>query len=159
MIINDKEFLESLSFLITNVGPSCFIFRTVPKGFRIYLILGLVINDCDENDNGQYTITIDNSKSSTAEVIVEPIEEKVRSPSPKLESEQVIKAGFRKLLPNKLNVDEDNDFILECEVNDAKQITDWYLDDDLIEPNTPRFETINDGPVRKLKGLFVVYSQ
>ncbi|CAF3108577.1 unnamed protein product [Rotaria sp. Silwood2] len=62
---------------------------------------GLVINDCDENDNGQYTITIDNNKSSTAEVIVEPHEEKVRSPSPKLESQEPIKAGFRKLLPNK----------------------------------------------------------
>ncbi|CAF4580073.1 unnamed protein product, partial [Rotaria sp. Silwood1] len=112
---------------------------------------GLIINDCDENDNGQYTITIDNNKSSTAEVIVEPHEEKVRSPSPKLETQEPIKAGFRKLLPNKLNTNEDNDFILECEVNNPKQITDWYLDDDLIDENTPRFEIINNGPIRQLK--------
>jgi hypothetical protein len=108
-----------------------------------------MINECDENDNGEYTITIDNNKSSTAEVIVEPeVKEKVRSPSPKSES------PFRKLLPNQLNVDEDNDFILECEVNNPKQLTDWYLDDDIIDKNTPRFEIINNGTIRKLKGFF-----
>lgn len=109
-----------------------------------------MINDCDENDNGKYTITVDNTKSSTAEVIVEPeLKEKIRSPSPpKSES------PFKKLLPNQLNIDEDNDFILECEVNNPKQITDWYLDDDLIDNNTPRFQIINDGPIRKLKGSF-----
>jgi hypothetical protein len=109
-----------------------------------------MINDCDENDNGEYTITIDNNKSSTAEVIVEPAEEKVRSPSPKLES---TKATFSKLLPNQLNVDEDTDFLLECEVNDAKQITDWYLDDDLIEDDNPRFKILNNGSIRQLKGF------
>lgn len=108
-----------------------------------------MINDCDENDNGEYTITIDNNKSSTAEVIVEPeLKEKIRSPSPKFDS------PFRKFLPSQLNTDEDKDFILECEVNNPKQITDWYLDDDLIDNNTPRFEIINDGIVRKLKGFF-----
>jgi hypothetical protein len=110
-----------------------------------------MINDCDENDNGEYTITIDNNKSSTAEVIVEPEQEKIRSPSPKIES------PFRKLLPNQLNIDEDNDFILECEVNNPNQITDWYLDDDIIENNTPRYEIINNGTIRKLKGsLFLL---
>jgi hypothetical protein len=113
-----------------------------------------MINDCDENDNGEYTITIDNNKSSTAEVIVEPAEEKVRSPSPKLESTETTKPTFSKLLPNQLNIDEDTDFILECEVNDAKQITDWYLDDDIIQNNTPRFEISNNGTIRKLKGFF-----
>jgi hypothetical protein len=113
-----------------------------------------MINDCDNNDNGEYTITIDNKKSSTAEVIVEPIEEKVRSPSPKLET---TKLGFRKLLPNQLNIDEDTDFTLECEVNDAKQITDWYLDDDLIEDDNPRFKIVNNGPIRQLKGLFTFF--
>jgi hypothetical protein len=106
-----------------------------------------VINDCDENDNGEYTITIDNTKSSTAEVIVEPEQEKIRSPSPK-----EIKVGFSKLLPKELKINEDEDFILECEVNNPKQITDWYLDDDLIEDNTPRFQIINNGLNRKLKG-------
>ncbi|CAF3613953.1 unnamed protein product, partial [Rotaria sordida] len=112
---------------------------------------GLMINDCDENDNGEYTITVDNTKSSTAEVIVEPHEEKVQAPSQKLQPEEPIKGGFRKLLPNKLNVNEDTDFILECEVNNPKQITDWYLDDDLIDEHTPRFEIINNGPIRQLK--------
>ncbi len=104
-----------------------------------------MINDCDENDNGEYTITIDNTKSSTAEVIVE--QEKIRSPSPK-----EMKGGFSKLLPKELKINEDEDFILECEVNNPKQITDWYLDDDLIEDNTPRFQIINNGLNRKLKG-------
>ena len=113
--------------------------------------LGLVINDCDENDAGEYTITIDNAKSSTAEVIVEPEEVKVKSPSPKTE----VEAGFRKLLPNELKTNEDEDFTLECEVNNPSQITDWYLDDDLIEKNTPRFEIINEGPIRKLKGFLL----
>jgi hypothetical protein len=106
-----------------------------------------MINDCDNNDAGEYTITIDNTKSSTAEVIVEP--EKLRSPSPRIESSQ---GGFRKLLPKELKTNEDEDFILECEVNNPNQITDWYLDDDLIELNTPRFEIINNGINRKLKG-------
>jgi len=114
-----------------------------------------MINDCDENDNGEYTITVDNNKSSTAQVIVEPEQEKIRSPSPKVESQEEIKSPFRKLLPNQLNIDEDNDFILECEVNNPKQITDWYLDDDLIETNTPRFEIINNGTIRKLKGFYL----
>ncbi len=107
-----------------------------------------MINDCDENDNGEYTITIDNTKSSTAEVIVEPEQEKIRSPSPK-----EMKGGFSKLLPKELKINEDEDFILECEVNNPKQITDWYLDDDIIEDNTPRFQIINNGLNRKLKGL------
>ncbi|CAF3858623.1 unnamed protein product, partial [Adineta steineri] len=115
---------------------------------------GLMINDCDDNDNGEYTVTIDNTKSSTAQVIVEPAEEKVRSPSPKLEStEETTKPGFRKLLPNKLDTTEDAEFILECEVNDDKQVTDWYLDDDLIDSKNPRFKILNNGPIRQLKGL------
>ncbi len=86
-------------------------------------------------------------------MIVEP--EKIRSPSPRVEpqEEEITAGGFRKLLPKDLKTNEDEDFILECEVNNPKQITDWYLDDDLIEPNTPRFEIINNGPNRKLKGL------
>ena len=120
-----------------------------------FVDVGLMINDCDENDNGSYTITVDEIKSSTAEVIVEPEQEKVRSPSPKVEAqeEEEKKAPFRKLLPKELKTNEDNDFVLECEVNNPKQITDWYLDDDLIEPKTPRFEMINNGETRKLKGL------
>ncbi|CAF3800634.1 unnamed protein product, partial [Rotaria magnacalcarata] len=114
---------------------------------------GLIINDCDENDNGQYTIIIDDTKSSTAEVIVEPSEEKVRSPSPKPEPEEPVQGGFRTLLPNQLKVDEDTDFILECEVNNPKQVTDWYLDDDLIQDNSPRFKIITEGTKRKLKVL------
>ena len=140
-----------------------------------------MINDCDENDNGAYTITVDDTKSSTAEVIVEPEQEKIRSPSPKVDAQkeepkvevqkeepkveaqkeepkveapkEEPKSPFRKLLPKELKTNEDNDFVLECEVNNPKQITDWYLDDDLIEPNTPRFEVINNGESRKLKGL------
>ena len=126
---------------------------------RISFRIGLMINDCDENDNGEYTITIDNLKSSKAQVIVEPEQEKIRSPSPNVQTEQKpvededAKAGFRKLLPKELNINEDEDFVLECEVNNPKQITDWYLDDDLIINNTPRFQIISDGPIRKLKGL------
>ena len=95
-------------------GKLIFISFSKDFSFRV----GLVINDCDENDNGQYTITIDNTKSSTAEVIVESAVEKARSPSPK--------AAFRKLLPNELSTNQDEDFILECEVNDENQITNWY---------------------------------
>ncbi|UJR34153.1 hypothetical protein I4U23_021560 [Adineta vaga] len=108
---------------------------------------GLVINDCDENDNGSYTITIDNTKSSTAEVIVEPALEKVRSPSPPPPPQ----AAFRRLLPNELNTTEETDVLLECEVNDTKQITDWYLDDDLIQEKNPHFKIINNGTIRQLK--------
>ncbi len=124
----------------------------IQKNDLFLFFIGLVINDCDQNDNGEYTITIDNNKSSKAEVIVE--QEKIRSPSPKVITEEETKTGFCKFLPNQLNTDEDNDFILECEVNNPKQITDWYLDDDLIQPNTPRFEIINNGTNRKLKGFF-----
>lgn len=125
---------------------------------RVLIRLGLMINDCDENDNGEYTITIDNLKSSKAQVIVEPEQEKIRSPSPNVQAEQKpaeedAKPGFRKLLPKQLNINEDEDLVLECEVNNPKQITDWYLDDDLIGNNTPRCQIINDGPIRKLKGL------
>ncbi len=126
----------------------------IQRNYWFLFLIGLVINDCDENDNGEYTITIDNNKSSTAEVIVEP--EKIRSPSPKVITEEETKTGFCKFLPNQLNTDEDNDFILECEVNNPKQITDWYLDDDLIQPNTPRFEIINNRTNRKLKGFFFI---
>lgn len=90
---------------------------------------------------------------------MEPLEEKVRSPSPALQSEETKKAGFRKPLPDQLSVHEDTDFVLECEVNDAKQVTDWYLDDDLIEDNAPRFQIINSGPIRKLKGLLLYFEE
>ena len=119
--------------------------------------IGLMINDCDENDNGEYTITIDNLKSSKAEVIVEPEQEKIRSPSPAVpveekKAEEEAKPGFRKLLPKELKANEGDEFVLECEVNNPKQITDWYLDDDLIDKNTPRFQIINNGHIRQLKG-------
>ena len=115
-----------------------------------------MINDCDDNDNGNYTITIDNNKSSTAEVIVEPKEDKVRSPPPQVETEPVEADAFSKLLPDRLDIDEDSDFLLHCEVNNPNQITTWYLDDDLIEEDNPRFQIINNGKIRQLKGLIFV---
>ena len=87
--------------------------------YSIFENIGLIINDCDENDTGEYTITIDNNKSSTAKVIVEPMVEQSPSPSTESEAEEVIKTGFRQLLPTQLKADEDNDFILECEVHDV----------------------------------------
>ena len=117
--------------------------------------IGLMINDCDEDDQGQYTITIDEKKSSVAEVIVEPKEEKVRSPTPQLESQAAEATAFRRLLPNELKADEDTEFMLECELADASQATDWYLNGKLIEPTNPRFKMINNGAVRQLKGKFL----
>ena len=84
---------------------------------------------------------------------MEPKVEKVQSPTVESESEETIESSFRKPLPGQLNIDEDTALILECEVNDGKQITDWYLDDKLIQDNEPHLEIINNGPIRQLKGL------
>ena len=138
-----------------NYKVSYFLFFYAREDVFSYF-LGLMINDCDDNDNGNYTITVDNNKSSTAEVIVEPKEDKVRSPEPPVETEPVEADAFSKLLPNRLDIDEDLDFLLRCEVNDPNQITTWYLDDDLIEEDNPRFQIINDGKIRQLKGLISV---
>src|ERR1700722_1583122 len=122
--------------------------------FFFFVRTGLIVNDCDDTDNGEYTITVDNKKSSKAEVIVEREEPRIKSPSPGLGSikPEVVapteKSAFRRPLPNELSVKEGTDFPLECEVNDEKQITDWYLDDDKIQGGDKRFEIINKGPVR-----------
>ena len=105
-----------------------------------------MINDCDEDDQGQYTITIDEKKSSVAEVIVEPKEEKVRSPTPQLESQPVKATGFHRLLPSELKADEDTELMLECELADASQPTDWYFNGKIIEPTNPRLKMVNNGP-------------
>ena len=118
---------------------------------------GLIINDCDDNDAGSYTITIDDNKSSTAEIIVDHPEEKLKSPQPEQEEDKEIPSGFAKLLPKQLETNEDDDFVLECEVKNPEQITDWYLDDDLIDKSTPRFEIINNGTLRKLIGSFRLF--
>ncbi|CAF4066112.1 unnamed protein product, partial [Rotaria sordida] len=83
------------------------------------------------NDNGEYIITIDTNKSSTAQFIIELAEEKVRLPSLKLLTGETSKSAFRKYLSKQLN------------------------DDDLIEDNNFRFQIINNCPIRKFKGLFM----
>ncbi|CAF1031800.1 unnamed protein product [Rotaria sordida] len=80
------------------------------------------------NDNGEYIITIDTNKSSTAQFIIELAEEKVRLPSLKLLTGETSKSAFRKYLSKQLN------------------------DDDLIEDNNFRFQIINNCPIRKFKG-------
>lgn len=114
-----------------------------------------MINDCDENDNGPYTITVDQKKSSTAEVIVDAKEEakNVRSPSPELQAEEATTGGFRVELPAESNVNEDEDLLLQCEVFHPEQITHWYLDDDLIDDHHQHFQLVNKGTLRQLKGL------
>ena len=114
-----------------------------------------MINDCDENDNGPYTITVDQKKSSTAEVIVDEQEEKsIRSPSPQVQSEEPSSGGFRVELPKELKVNEGDDLLLlQCEVYRPDQITHWYLDDDLIDDNHRHFQISNKGTLRQLKGL------
>lgn len=131
-------------------------YSSTGKDLILFFPVGLLINDCDENDSGPYTITIDNQKSSTAEVIVEPKVEKVRSPTPAEEAvQQAAPTGFRQGLPNSLTVDQDKDFVLQCEVNDAKQLTDWYLDDDLLDSSNPHYKIVNNGTIRQLKGLIL----
>ncbi|CAF1084349.1 unnamed protein product [Rotaria sordida] len=83
------------------------------------------------NDNGEYIITIDTNKSSTAQFIIELAEEKVRLPSLKLPTGETSKSAFRKYLSKQLN------------------------DDDLIEDNNFRFQIISNCPIRKFKGLFM----
>ncbi|CAF1220457.1 unnamed protein product, partial [Didymodactylos carnosus] len=138
---------------------------------------GLVINDCDDDDTAKYTITVDDKKSCSADVTVEHEPEKVKSPSPVVEKsptepesiqenpedesevESIVpeitspfnKSVFRRPLQKALSVHEGNDFILECEVNDESQPTDWFLDDEKIMPDNEHFEIIENGPIRKLK--------
>jgi hypothetical protein len=110
-------------------------------------LLGLLINDCDENDQGKYTITIDKSKSSTADVIVETHDEQVQSETP------AIVGGFRQGLAERYDVDEDSDVTLQCEVNDAAQVTDWYFNGKPIDSNDSHCRVITDGHIRQLKGF------
>jgi hypothetical protein len=108
-----------------------------------------MIHDCDENDGGEYSITIDEAKTSKAEVIVEVKEEPVRS--------EPIKANrFVQQLPSEISVDENESTLLQCEVENTDQETDWFFNDVLIDKKKKNFQVINNGTIRQLQGYLLI---